>query len=248
MSYLTTTYAKMAADLNPTEEYFDTDSRFMTLELLLRTIPSGRFCDMGCGRGALIKRLRDHHDVCGCDYEESAVEACRAEGLVARLVDLNNVDRLPFDGRFDIIVISEVCEHLLDPKNAIRIARKSLLPKGILVVTVPNAVPLFVRLAVPLGRTVGWLHYPSRDTVDTGHIRFYTIRSMSRLLKEEGFQVVDVRGLSFRMNGYFWARLCFWAARIAMRKSKRAPTQIDAWLGKRMPGISPGLLFVGRPA
>jgi methionine biosynthesis protein MetW len=234
----------MAADLDPSDEYFDTDSRFMTLELLLRSIPSGRMCDVGCGRGALIKRLHDHHQVFGCDFEVSAVEACVAQGLRVKRVDLNNDDALPFDQKFNVIVLSEVCEHLLDPNRAIRTVKNALLPGGTLIVTVPNAVPLFARVAIPLGRTVDWLHYPSPDTVQTGHIRFYTINSMSNLLANEGFQVAEVRGVSFRMNGIFWARLCFWIAKVLMRGDKNSAACIDAWLGRRMPGMSPGLLFV----
>jgi 2-polyprenyl-3-methyl-5-hydroxy-6-metoxy-1,4-benzoquinol methylase len=248
MDYLAKTYARMARDLDPPDDYFETDSRFMTLERLLRAIPRGKMCDMGCGRGALMQRLRNHHEVFGCDYEVTAVEACAARGLTAAHVDLNSVDSLPFQEKFDVIVLSEVCEHLLDPRNAVRVARRALLPQGILIVTVPNAVPLFARIAIPLGRTVGWLHYPSQDTADTGHIRFYTIGSMSHLLREEGFRVNEVRGVSFRMNGRFWARFCFWIARFFMTKGKSASTELDAWLGKKMPGISPGLLFIGRAA
>lgn len=246
MDYLTKTYAEMAANLDPSEDYFETDSRFMTLEAVLTALPSGKMCDIGCGRGALIRRLQKHHEVFGCDYEPSAVEACVASGLQVSRIDLNSDESLPFPSKFDVIVISEVCEHLLDPGNAIRLAKKALVPGGTLVVTVPNAVPLFLRLPILFGRTVDWLHYPSNDTAITGHIRFYTIESMSRLLRDAGFQVMDVRGVSFRMNGYFWARVCFWVARFFMKGRKAAPAQIDAWLGRKMPGLSPGLLFVSR--
>ncbi len=246
MDYLTKTYVRMAASLDPSDDYFETDSRFMTLEGILTALPAGKLCDIGCGRGALIQRLQKHHEVFGCEYEAGAVEVCVAAGLRVMRVDLNNDDALPFSSKFDVIVISEVCEHLLDPRNAIRLARNALAPGGTLIVTVPNAVPLFVRMAVPFGRTLEWLHYPSPDTELTGHVRFYTIRSMSRLLNEEGLSVTDVRGVSFRMNGYFWERVCFWVAKFFMKKMKTAPARVDAWLGRKMPGLSPGLLFVAR--
>ncbi|MEP7015972.1 MAG: class I SAM-dependent methyltransferase [Verrucomicrobiota bacterium] len=244
MDYLTKTYTCMASNLDPDQDYFETDSRFMTLELLLRAIPKGMMCDIGCGRGALMKRMGDYHTVYGCDFAADAVEACVRQGLVVKRADLNNDESLPFAEKFNVIVMSEVCEHLLDPRNAIRVAQKALIPGGILIVTVPNAVPLFVRCAIPFGKTVRWLHYPSPDTVETGHIRFYTIKSMSVLLEEEGFKVCDVRGVSFRMNGYFWARVCFWTARLFRMNRKSAPARIDAWFGRCLPGLSPGLLFL----
>jgi 2-polyprenyl-3-methyl-5-hydroxy-6-metoxy-1,4-benzoquinol methylase len=246
MDYLSQTYAKMASELDPTEEYFETDSRFMTLERILRSIPAGRMCDIGCGRGALIKRLEDYHDVSGCDFENAAVEACIAKGLPVRQIDLNSAQSLPFDSRFDTIVISEVCEHLLNPRNALQVAHKGLVPDGLLVVTVPNAIPLFVRIGIPFGKTISWLHYPSGDTEKAGHIRFYTMNSMSRLLEEEGFKVTDVMGVSFRMNGFFWERVCFWIPTLLGMKHRWIPARIDAWLGRRLPALSPGLLFTCR--
>jgi hypothetical protein len=124
------------------------------------------------------------------------------------------------------------------------LAREALCQQGTLIVMVPNAIPLFVRTGIMLGKTLRWLHYPSEDTERTGHIRFYTIESMTRLLSEEGFDIHEVRGVSFRMNGHFWARVCFWTAKLFMKGKAGVPARIDAWLGKKMPSLSPGLLFV----
>jgi 2-polyprenyl-3-methyl-5-hydroxy-6-metoxy-1,4-benzoquinol methylase len=241
--YLAKTYAAMARELAPSDDYFVTDSRFMTLEVFLRSIPSGKLCDMGCGRGALMKRLRDHHDVSGCEFEPTAIEACLAEGLTAKRIDLNNDEIFPYAEQFDVIVISEVCEHLLNPRNAFCLAKSALKKGGTFLVTVPNALPLFVRLPAIFGQSMDWLHFPSSDTEKTGHIRFYTIESMARLLSEEGFRVEQVRGISFRMNGHFWAQLCYWVAKLLMYGQTSGPARVDAWLGKQLPGLSPGLLF-----
>jgi 2-polyprenyl-3-methyl-5-hydroxy-6-metoxy-1,4-benzoquinol methylase len=247
MDYLTDIYGKMGAELDPSVDYFEIDSRFMALERYLRALRKGKLCDLGCGRGALLKRLRDYHHVSGTDFDAGAVEHCRSEGLDVHQLDLNRASTLPFPNRlFDIIVISEVCEHLLNPRNAIRVAAQHLQHGGTLIVTVPNAIPLFARLPLLFGRSVPWLHYPSLDTERTGHIRFYTIASMSRLLREEGFTQAEVIGVSFRMNGSFFQRLCFWVPRLFGARSRTAATNMDLWLGRRMPGLSPGLLFMFR--
>lgn len=245
MAYLGEIYSKMGVALDPTDEYFEVDSRFMALEATLRSRPPGKFCDLGCGRGAMLRRLRDHHACFGTDFDSGAVEHCRSRGLTVEQIDLNEATTLPFPvTEFDIMLISEVCEHLLNPRNAIRLARRHLKLGGTLVLTVPNAVPMLARMKVLLGRSVNWLHYPSGDTEETGHIRFYTIESMSRLLRQEGFVISQVRGVSFRMNGRFWERCCFWLPRAFLARSKTAPARMDLWLGNRMPGLSPGLLFV----
>jgi len=249
MDYLTEIYEKMGSSLDPSESYFCSDSRFMALEEALLAIPKGNFCDLGCGRGALIRRLGKYHRVFGTDFDPAVVQFCRSSGLAVERIDLNEARELPFgDIKFDVIVISEVCEHLLAPRNAFRLAKNALRPNGTLIVTVPNALPLFARLRSFFGRSVGWLHYPSPETEFTGHIRFYTLESMSRLLGEEGFSVEHTRGVSFRMNGRFWGRLCFWLPRLFGNRSEYAPARLDMRLGRMMPGLSPGLFFVCKVA
>ncbi len=243
--YLQSIYAQMGEQLDPDETYFHRDSRFAALEEVLRALPPGRFLDIGCGRGLLLRRLADYHDCCGCDFDAGAVAACRQAGLDVRRIDLSATDDVDgLDGKmFDVIVISEVCEHLLNPRAALRFAKRHLSPNGAFIVTVPNAVPLLVRLPTLFGRTVDWLHFPSQTTEATGHIRFYTIRSMSELLEEEGYSVSSVRGVSFRMNGFFWERVCYWVPRLAGKRDAKSATEMDGWLGKHFPGLAPGLLF-----
>ena len=242
MSYLTQTYETMGVELDPSIDYFDLDSRFLTTEETLRSIPPGKFCDLGCGRGAVIRRVQDHHEVYGTEFDPGLVEFCQRDALQVKLLDLNVADSLPFDStRFDVIAISEVCEHLLDPRHALTVAYEGLAAGGTMIVTVPNAVPLFARLRLLFGCTVDWLHYPSVDTERTGHLRFYTAESIEKLLREIGFTEVTIRGVSFRMNGVFWARVCHWLPKLAGKPSKASATRIDAWFGRVAPGLSPGL-------
>jgi 2-polyprenyl-3-methyl-5-hydroxy-6-metoxy-1,4-benzoquinol methylase len=245
MAYLEKIYAEMGVKNDPPSEYFATDSRYMLLEQILRGLPPGKFCDLGCGRGLLLRRLQNHHTCYGTDFDPGAVQYCQSSGLKVQEIDLNTASELPFPGVvFDAIVISEVMEHLLEPKNALQVLKRHLKPGGTLIVTVPNAVPLFSRLNLFFGRTVAWLHYPSQETDGSGHIRFYTMESMSRLLETKGFIVEHVSGVSFRMNGHFWARLCYWLPWVLCIRSKAVHAKMDLWLGKTMPGLSPGLFFV----
>ena len=244
--YLESIYAQMGQQLDPDESYFERDSRFAALEEVLLSLPPGKLLDAGCGRGLLLRRLSKRHDCYGSDFDAGAVMHCQGSGLKVCQIDLNTSITLDpsFPTTFDAIVISEVCEHLLNPRSALALAERTLAPKGTLIVTVPNAVPLLVRSSVLAGREVSWLHYPSADTEATGHIRFYTVSSMTRLLREAGFMVDAVRGVSFRMNGRFWERFCYWFPRIFGRNNDPARTKTDAWLGRHLPSFSPGLLFV----
>jgi 2-polyprenyl-3-methyl-5-hydroxy-6-metoxy-1,4-benzoquinol methylase len=243
--YLAETYRAMGEKLVVDESYFEEDSRFYTLERTLLAYPRGRMLDMGCGQGSLISRVRSQHDVYGLEWDEGALQTARNKGLRVDRIDLNDAKSLPFDPPFDYIVCSEVCEHLLNPRNVFKLAFQNLRQKGIFIVTVPNAVPLFARFAVFFGRTLNWLHYPSVDTEYTGHIRFYTLQSLSVLAREEGFAIRTQCGLGWRMNGTFWRRLFYWLSRVSMASNvAKAAMLLDCAFGRTFPSLSPGLMLV----
>jgi hypothetical protein len=75
MAYLGEIYSKMGVTLDPTDEYFEVDSRFTAVERTLRGLPPGKFCGLGCGRGAILRQLRDHHTCFGTDFDSGAVES-----------------------------------------------------------------------------------------------------------------------------------------------------------------------------
>jgi len=245
--YLQTTYETMGQGLVVPDTYFEADSRFYSLEAELISRPKGVVLDLGCGQGALLKRLSAVHRVYGLEYDSGAREIARSHGLMVEPVDLNTASELPYSGPFDYIVCSEVCEHLLDPRNVFRLAHAKLAERSLFIVTVPNAVPLFLRWRLLFGGTCDWLHYPSPDTETTGHLRFYTLQSLQRLAQEEGFEVISRRGLGWRMNGHFWARLFYWMARLSGRDAieKRAML-MDRAMGAWFPALSPGLMLVLR--
>jgi 2-polyprenyl-3-methyl-5-hydroxy-6-metoxy-1,4-benzoquinol methylase len=243
--YLAKTYRAMAESLVIDESYFDQDSRFYTLDQTLLAYRHGRMLDMGCGQGSLISRLQSHHDVFGLEWDERALQIARNKGLRADRIDLNDATSLPFDSPFDYIVCSEVCEHLLNPRNVFKLAFQYLNREGIFIVTVPNAVPLFARVALLFGGTVDWLHYPSADTEQTGHIRFYTLRSLSALAQQEGFAILGKRGLSWRMNGALWGRAFYWLSRLRMASNiPKSAMLLDCAFGRLFPTLSPGLMLI----
>src|SRR6476646_4536559 len=109
MAYLKEIYAEMGVKNDPPHEYFQSDSRFMLLEQTLRSLPAGKFCDLGCGRGLLLRRVQDLHECYGTDFDPGAVAYCRSERLKVDTIDLNEATGLPFgDVTFDVMVISEV--------------------------------------------------------------------------------------------------------------------------------------------
>jgi ubiquinone/menaquinone biosynthesis C-methylase UbiE len=104
----------------------------------------------------------------------------------ARIVELEPDAALPFDdGSFDLVLCAETIEHVRDVQLFLSEIRRVLRPGGTLALTTPANLPLG-RLPDPL----------------SPHLRFFTRRSLRRLLDELGFEIEWLR----RSSGTLLAR------------------------------------------
>jgi 2-polyprenyl-3-methyl-5-hydroxy-6-metoxy-1,4-benzoquinol methylase len=128
------------------------DRRLRAVADLAESAPVGRALDLGCGRGELSTHLaRLGHEVTAVDYSDSAIQLAQVAAQNAAAVagrplriqfccaDVNDLD---LSGFYDVVIASDVIEHLtpseLDRMYA-RIAHH-LSPEGLFVVhTFPNA-------------------------------------------------------------------------------------------------------------
>src|SRR6185369_1739704 len=100
-----------------------------------------RLLDVGCGSGAMGRRIKEEIacQVVGITYCE-AEAALASEGLGEVLaVDLNSFD--PRDcGQFDCIICSHVLEHLYQPEQLLKRLSQSLSLDGTMIVALPNVL------------------------------------------------------------------------------------------------------------
>jgi len=90
---------------------------------------------------------------------------------------------------FDRVVVLDVIEHLRDPAKLLRELRTQIAVRGKLIVSVPNAVNLTVRLMVLFGQ----FRYSDRGILDWSHVRFFTRKTIRTLLEESGYRVTARR-------------------------------------------------------
>jgi SAM-dependent methyltransferase len=103
----------------------------------------GRVLDVGCGTGFLLERLAERgFSGIGIDLSPDSVEHARR-----RLAEIGAGDRLearvgsaygPPEGPFDLIALTDVLEHLEDPRGCLGALRAVLAPGGLLVISTPN--------------------------------------------------------------------------------------------------------------
>jgi SAM-dependent methyltransferase len=101
----------------------------------------------------LIKKLRPSFDVWTLDLTDLLGDRCEASGVHLRTCDLGN-EPIPFeDGFFDLVIFTEVLEHLFGPpSDVLRETRRILRDSGGLILSVPNIATLY-KGRVPRGGT-----------------------------------------------------------------------------------------------
>lgn len=102
------------------------------------TSSSDRLLDVGCGTGATLRYLQDkgYTNLEGLEVSARAVEVLSKHGITmhhARLPDLP----LP-DHQFDVVIASQVLEHIIRRKKFLRELSRILKPKGALMLFVPD--------------------------------------------------------------------------------------------------------------
>jgi SAM-dependent methyltransferase len=147
-----------------------------------------RVLDLGCGDGGPAAELAKRGArVTGADPSTVALERARRAHPELELVETRPDGRLPFDdSSFEAVVCLHVLEHVADTQLLLSEVRRVLAPRGIFALAVPHHGPL-KNLAIALGAFER--HYDPLEPV----LRFYTRRSLGRLLGGFGFGEVELR-------------------------------------------------------
>lgn len=146
-----------------------------------------RLLDVGAADGLLSRHFRAAGwRVTGIESNPAAARIAASHCERVLVADLDH--ELPaLEGPFDLIVCGDVLEHLRDPLGVVRSLTRHLAPGGRVLISVPNVAHLWIRLNLLLGR----FEYADRGILDRTHLRFFTWRSLRRLLDDAGLRVVS---------------------------------------------------------
>lgn len=165
-------------------------------ELIASRVGPGKAClDFGCGDGHTYGQWLSSitGSYIGFDVSKSAVAEAQRLGLAAHRLD--GVELPLEDDTVDVVVCLEVLEHLFLPAQTANELVRVLSPGGVLIATVPNIAYWRRRIDSIAGR---WNPFgddrsvaePWRDP----HIRFFTLRTLHRMLAAVGFVRINVWG------------------------------------------------------
>lgn len=186
-----------------------------------------RVIDIGCGDGFFGSYLKEKTGcfIVGLDANKEGLERARSRGYDETIfVEDISGKRLPFtDSNYDLALLKDVLEHLLDPMKALSECSRILKTDGRVLIHVPNHFPLYYRFKFLFTGKIDTQHYyPDSTEWEFPHIRFYTHSGLKSLINKSGLAVEKDLSDNFAFVMPLFSRLPF-ALRIAKALSRRFP-------------------------
>lgn len=155
-----------------------------------------KFLDVACGNGQFYGFLKDTNcEYTGLEFSKKQVEKGKKKGLDIRYHDLTK--KWPFkEGTFDVVLASEILEHIYDTDYFLEECRRVLKKNGVLILTTPNIVYLGARIRCLFGRRPPSIEYNARGIV-AGHIRAFSYYDLRELFKNNKLEIEAYTGFDF---------------------------------------------------
>lgn len=173
-----------------------------------------RVLDLGCGEGrhAIAAHLEDGADVLAIDLSLTDLHGARQKHDEYRrdcddaLFALTNASALALplvDESLDVVICSEVLEHIADYPAVLQEIHRVLRPGGRLCVSVPRAWP----------ERICWWLSSAYHQVPGGHLRIFSRRQLQSRISALGFDCYRRHGAHALHVPYWWLQCLFWRSR-----------------------------------
>ena len=170
-----------------TEEYQlkpSEDSSHGRISTMLAARPPAKILDLGCSSGLLAERLTGMgHHVVGVDLYEFPEAAERMSAFYK--ADLSQGVPPEVGTGFDLVLMADVLEHLSEPEVLLEQCMDLLTPEGSVILCVPNIAHWYPRTRAALGL----FDYDQRGILDATHLRFFTRRTIRKLVERSRYTV-----------------------------------------------------------
>lgn len=180
---------------------------------LLRETQSSRVVDIGSGNGSLVNVLHNNnYKAVGVEYDKKGVDISNQAYPHSNFYNFGVQDDpsllLDTEKLFDVVITTEVIEHLYSPQLLVQYANSILTPEGYLIISTPyhgylKNLALSVFNKWDKHFTVLW---------QGGHIKFWSENTLSQLLLENGFKVKSFAGVG--RFPYLWKSMILVAQKL----------------------------------
>lgn len=183
---------------NPTRRWLHTTRRDLVIEAI-RTAPvcsSNRALEVGPGSGVYLPSLCERFkSVVAIDIEEAHIAQLRktADHFPTLKLMVGDLGLQQWPEKFDLVLCSEVIEHVAEPKSFMAGLAKAVQPGGILILSTPQPWSLMeLTASIALSPIIiGLTRIIYREPVlPTGHISVMPHYKVTHMLRENGFEVL----------------------------------------------------------
>ena len=155
----------------------------LLFNLKQHSLTGGKLLEIGCGYGYLLDEAKGLFELrVGTDFSAKAVQQAKTR---ADLVYCGGIEQIPKKEKFDLIVATQVIEHVYQPRSLIEQITQHLQPGGVAVIATPDMGSFWRYL---MGHK-----WPSFKLPE--HILYFDRRSLSQLMVEVGLS--DIKSLPY---------------------------------------------------
>lgn len=161
--------------------------------------------DIGAATGYFLGLAKDQSlTVSGVEISHYATNIAVNKGID---VKQGIVEDIKAKNAYDIVTMWDVIEHMKNPRSGLKKVNEILKPNGLLAISTPDSGSLFSKIM-----SSKWHSF-----VPPEHLYYFNKKSLSILLKENGFEILKVKTINkrftlqyiFRML-YRWQKLKIW--------------------------------------
>ncbi len=175
-----------------------------------------RILDIGCGTGRQVTFPlgAEGYSVIGLDTDLASLEVAEKENTFenVRFVqgDSQHLSKHLHEQHFDVVILSDILEHLSDPEKFLRDLCKLLASQAVLLVSIPNGrgpfeIENFIFRKTGILRFGYWLRKKlgrGGSTLqslnhESGHVQFFSRRRFLELASRAGYRISFFRKGSF---------------------------------------------------
>ncbi|WP_455392804.1 class I SAM-dependent methyltransferase [[Eubacterium] cellulosolvens] len=164
-----------------------------------------RVLDVGCGNGTVLYNLREKFDeLYGIELSKKRVAITKKtlKGYNAEIIQGNIEAGIKFEDEFfDVIICSDVIEHLVDVFSGFKEMTRLLKKNGKLVLNTPNVAYIVNRFKLFFGtfpstsaRNEGFEVRTERELFDGGHLHYFTFSMLEKMCKRFNYSSIERYG------------------------------------------------------
>lgn len=184
-------YSKTQDTLYDEAQYSTPGFKLLKIKKLLPKSQNLLLLDVACGDGYLSKYF-ENFEYHGIDFAKEQVQKAKKRKLKVICYDLTK--KWPYkDKKFDVLLASEIIEHVFDTDFFLSECNRVLKPGGIIILTTPNICSLGARIKMLFGKRPPAIECRAGKN-NAGHIRAFSYADLKELFEDNSFAVEKTKG------------------------------------------------------